>query len=231
MNEEQIFSEIRAALPALVGQEKRMRHILGVEQEAKALSELFCEAGLLQKGEAKKLRLAALVHDITKTKTTEEQLQLCREYGIATDARLQNSSKLLHAYTGGPYAAQRFGTEWIDGDVQRAVRYHTTGRAGMDLLEKLLFLADYIEPGRTWPACVTLRAEFWCPGIEQFDKEALAKHLDRVLIHALDQTLFELLREKQLIDPDTVSARNALLLPQKQSQEENDTKTVEKENA
>ena len=139
MNEEQIFSEIRAALPALVGQEKRMRHILGVEQEAKALSELFCEAGLLQKGEAKKLRLAALVHDITKTKTTEEQLQLCREYGIATDARLQNSSKLLHAYTGGPYAAQRFGTEWIDGDVQRAVRYHTTGRAGMDLLEKLLF--------------------------------------------------------------------------------------------
>ena len=104
MNEEQIFSEIRAALPALVGQEKRMRHILGVEQEAKALSELFCEAGLVQKGEAKKLRLAALVHDITKTKTTEEQLQLCREYGIATDARLQNSSKLLHAYTGGPYA-------------------------------------------------------------------------------------------------------------------------------
>jgi HD superfamily phosphohydrolase YqeK len=97
VNEEQIFSEIRAALPALVGQEKRMRHILGVEQEAKALSELFCEAGLLQKGEAKKLRLAALVHDITKTKTTEEQLQLCREYGIATDARLQNSSKLLES--------------------------------------------------------------------------------------------------------------------------------------
>ena len=231
MNEEQIFSEIRAALPALVGQEKRMRHILGVEQEAKALSELFCAAGLLQKGEAKKLHLAALVHDITKTKTTEEQLQLCRKYGIATDARLQNSPKLLHAYTGGPYAAQRFGAEWIDGDVQRAVRYHTTGRAGMDLLEKLLFLADYIEARRTWPACVTLRAEFWCPGIEQFDKEALSKHLDRVLIHALDQTLFELLREKQLIDPDTVSARNALLLPQKQLQEENDTKTVEKENA
>lgn len=231
MNEEQIFSQIRAALPALVGQEKRMRHILGVEEEAKALSELFCAAGLLQKGEAKKLHLAALVHDITKTKTTAEQLQLCREYGIATDARLQNSPKLLHAYTGGPYAAQRFGAEWIDDDVQRAVRYHTTGRAGMDLLEKLLFLADYIEARRTWPACVTLRAEFWCPGIERFDKEALSKHLDRVLIHALDQTLFELLSEKQLIDPDTVSARNALLLSQKQLQEKTDTKTVEKENA
>lgn len=228
--DEQIFPQIRAALPAIVGQEKRMRHILGVEAEAAALAKLFCAAGLLRDEEAQKLRLGALVHDITKTKTTEEQLALCREYGIAVDARLAHSPKLLHAYTAGPYAARRFGEALIDADVQRAVRYHTTGRAGMDLLEKLLFLADYIEAGRTWPACVALRAEFWRPEIRNLDGAALSEHLDTVLIHALDRTLSELVEQEQLIDPDTVAARNALMLC-KQIKEETDRNIAEKENA
>ncbi|MCD7748548.1 MAG: bis(5'-nucleosyl)-tetraphosphatase (symmetrical) YqeK, partial [Oscillospiraceae bacterium] len=88
---------------------------------------------------------AAIVHDITKKLTMAEQLILCDKYAIILDERERVSEKLLHARTGAAFAAELFG---CPDHIVQAVRWHTTGRPDMTTLEQIIYLADYIEPGR-----------------------------------------------------------------------------------
>lgn len=116
----------------------RVAHVRGTEQEARKLAARW---GV----DAEDAAEAAIVHDITKKCTYEEQLYLCEKYGIILDTCERESEKLLHAVTGGPFAADLFG---IPEHIIEAVRWHTTGRPGMTDLERVVYLADYIEPGR-----------------------------------------------------------------------------------
>ena len=128
--------------------EKRYLHTLGCEETAAALARRYgaCEASA---------RAAALLHDITKELDTPEQLKLCASYDIIPDKIQRESSALLHALTGAAVAAHVFHAP---EEIARAIRYHTTGRAGMALLEKIIYLADYIEPGRAFPGVEKVRA-------------------------------------------------------------------------
>ena len=98
-----------------------------------------------------------------------------------------------------------------DETVFSAIRWHTTGKAGMTLTEKLMYLADFIEPTRTFPDCVRLRGYFYSR-IGENDKNAV---LDSTLILSFDMTVTELISSGQPIHPDTVAARNYLILKQK----------------
>ncbi|MBQ8545816.1 MAG: bis(5'-nucleosyl)-tetraphosphatase (symmetrical) YqeK [Clostridia bacterium] len=183
--------------------EKRYLHTEGVSKEAKALARLF----LPQKED--KLYLAGLLHDITKDYCKEEHLNMCNEFGIAVPNGI--APKLLHAKTGAAFAQKLFGREYVDDEVYGAIYYHTTGRENMTLFEMLIYLADYIEEGRTFEDCVVLRKFF-------YDNIASAKTyndklevLRKTMIFSFDLTIKNLILEEKLIDNDTINARNYFL--------------------
>ena len=126
---------------------RRVPHVLGAEQEAIRLC-------IRYGGDVEKARRAALLHDCTKRLSPEEHFALCERYGIVLDDAERANPKLLHALTGAAIAREVYG---MDDEIVNAVRYHTTGRAGMSLLEKIMYLADYIEPSREFPGVEELR--------------------------------------------------------------------------
>lgn len=140
------LSQLRAVALSYL-KARRVPHVLGTEQEAIRLCVRYG-------GDVEKARRAALLHDCTKRLEPEEQFDLCRRYGIALDDAERGNPKLLHAVTGAAIARNVYG---MDDEIVRAIRYHTTGRAHMSLLEKIMYLADYIEPSRDFPGVEELR--------------------------------------------------------------------------
>ena len=94
------------------------------------------------------------MHDITKKLSYDEQLLLCKKYATMTDNAETSSEWLLHAPTGAAYAYEELG---VSEEVRDAIRWHTTGKADMTLLEKIIYLADYIEPNRDFEGLEELR--------------------------------------------------------------------------
>ena len=126
---------------------KRVPHVRGCEEEAVRLAKRWG-------ADPEQAAEAAILHDCTKRLPLPEQLNLCRKYGIVPDTLEGGSEKLLHAKTGAAIAEQEFGAA---PEVAEAIRWHTTGRAGMSLLEKIVYMADYIEPNRSFPGVEELR--------------------------------------------------------------------------
>ena len=126
---------------------KRIAHVAGCESEAVKLAMRWGE-------DPETAAEAGILHDITKKLNFEEQLILCGKYGIINDNLELGSPKLLHAKTGAALARDLFG---ISDRVYNAIRWHTTGKPDMTLLEKIIYLADYIEPTRDFPGVEKLR--------------------------------------------------------------------------
>ncbi len=185
---------------------KRMRHVLGVEKEAAEL------AGLLLPGAGAEplLRAAALLHDVTKELSVAEHVALLESAGITPSPIELAAPKTLHAISA-PVLIGREYPGFADPDLLSAVRWHTTGRAGMTLPEKIIYLADYIEPTRTWPDCVKLRDAFRSASPEKMTPGKLDAHLRSILILSFDFTVRSLLDEGQPVHPATNEARNALI--------------------
>ena len=167
---------------------KRMPHVLGTEQEAVRL------AGQYGADETQ-ARIAALLHDCTKKLDMDRQLALCRQYGIPLDDLEQHALKLLHAKTGAAVARDIFG---VKDAVYEAIRWHTTGKPDMTLLEKVIYLADYIEPNRDFPGVDELR-------------RAVYDDLDKGLLMGLSDTIDEMERMGNPVHHDTLEARDFLL--------------------
>ena len=161
--------------------------MLGTEQEAIRLAERYG-------ADVEKARVAALLHDCTKKLDMDEQLALCRRYGIELDELEREALKLLHAKTGAAIARDVFG---VDDEIYSAIRWHTTGRAGMTLLEKIMYLADYIEPSRDFPGVDKLRAVCY-------------KDLDEGLLMGLEMTIEEMTGMGNPVHRATIEARDAL---------------------
>lgn len=126
---------------------KRVPHVRGCEEEAIRLARRW--------GADEHLAAeAAILHDITKRLELKEQLILCDKYGIIPDTLEAKSEKLLHSKTGAALAREAFG---VCDEVCEAIRWHTTGKADMSLLEKIIYLADYIEPTRDFEGVEKLR--------------------------------------------------------------------------
>lgn len=118
---------------------KRYEHTLGVEYTAAALAMRYgCDL--------RSARTAGLLHDCAKCLTDEKRLSVCRKNKIPMTALEKKNPFLLHGKVGAYLAEQKYGIK--DADILNAIRNHTTGRQGMSLLEKIVFVADYIEPCR-----------------------------------------------------------------------------------
>ena len=127
---------------------KRVAHVLGTERTAAELARRYG----MDETEA---RVAALLHDCTKKLEIEEQLKLCEQYDIDMDEMEWETLKLQHSRTGAEIARHVFG---VSDEVYSAIRYHTTGRPNMTLLEKILYIADYMEPNRNFDGVEEIRA-------------------------------------------------------------------------
>jgi len=165
---------------------KRMPHVLGTEQEAVRLARQYG-------ADETQARIAALLHDCTKKLDMDQQLALCAQYHIQLDDLEQHALKLLHAKTGAAIARDVFA---VDDAVYRAIYWHTTGHADMTLLEKIIYLADYIEPSRDFPGVDDLRQ---------------AVHADRGLLKALDDSIQDMRQWGNPVHHNTLDARDYLL--------------------
>lgn len=184
---------------------KRFVHTVAVEEMVVRLCALYCPEYTLP------LRAAALLHDLTKELTPDAQEDLCRAYDIPVDDLQRLSPKTYHAKTAAARIVRDFPA-FADPIIIDAVRWHTTGRAGMTLTEKLLYLADYIDDSRTFPSCVLLRRYFFGAEPELMTREEREKHLRATLLLSYEHTLKDLLAEGAPIDEDTIRARNELLV-------------------
>ena len=138
--------------------------------------------------------MAALLHDSTKKLDMPEQLALCREYGIQLDELEQWALKLLHSKTGAAIARDVFG---VDDEIYNAIWYHTTGHADMTLLEKIIYIADYIEPSRDFPGVDRLR-------------KVCYESLDAGVLLGLEMTVEEMTAMGNPVHRATLEARDFL---------------------
>ena len=167
---------------------KRMPHVLGTEQEAVRLAERYG-------ADVTKARVAALLHDCTKKLDMAEQLALCERYRIPLDELERKALKLLHSKTGAAIARDVFA---VDDEVYNAILYHTTGKPDMTLLEKIIYLADYIEPTRDFP------------GVEEL-RRTVYEDLDRGLLLGLTMTIQEMEELGNPVHHMTRDARDYLM--------------------
>ena len=128
--------------------DERVPHVDGVESTAVRLAERWGE-------DPDDAAEAGILHDVTKAQGKEKQLKLCKKYGIMLETAEIENPALLHALTGAALAKERFGST---DEICSAIRWHTTGRPGMTTLEKIVYLADYIEPTRDFEGLEELRA-------------------------------------------------------------------------
>jgi len=181
---------------------KRLAHTKAVAEECDALAKLFS----LGDTDTLKLHIAALLHDCTKEFKGADQVKLCEKYGIPYTHDDLDSPKVFHSRTGAAEAKEKFGA---DDEICLLISSHTTGRAGMSLCEKLLYLADYIEPTRTFSDCVELRKLFY--GAVKASKKPLDDILNETLTVSFDMTIRCLLCDGETIHPATIEARNSLI--------------------
>lgn len=141
------WEDLRACSYSMI-RAKRIPHVQGCEQEAVKLARRWG-------ADEDAARAAAILHDCTKYLDLEEQLSLCKKYGIILDKMEQKMVKLLHSKTGAAIARWEYG---MPEPVYDAICWHTTGKPDMTTLEKILYIADYMEPTRDFEGVEKLRA-------------------------------------------------------------------------
>lgn len=168
--------------------EKRYRHILGVEETAAEMISFYADADI----EAEyTVRAAALLHDVTKNKGNEWYARFISYESIDAPDDEKFSPELLHALTAPTYIAKTYPS-FAAPEVLSAVFKHTTGDGEMSLFDKIICLADYIEKGRTHPSCIELRERFFAFDFSSANKEEKIRHLDGVLLESLTRTVSHL---------------------------------------
>lgn len=175
--DEQFIEIIRGRLtPA------RFRHSLAVAEEAERLARKYG-------ADPAKARTAGILHDILKDAGEDAQLQIFQDFAILLDNVERQAPKLWHARAGAVFIEKVLGVE--DRDIVTAVRYHTTGRAGMSLLEKVLFIADFTSADRDYKDVDVMR-------------RLADEDLSAAMRYALSYTIRDLVKKQAAIHPDTL---------------------------
>lgn len=179
-------ADLRAVSYSMI-RAKRIAHVRGAEQEAVRLAQCWG-------ANAEHARRAAILHDCTKYLTLDEQLAVCEQYRVALDDMERGAVKLLHSKTGAALARYVFGEA---EEVCQAICWHTTGKADMTLLEKILYIADYMEPTRDFD------------GVERL-RDLAYTDLDAAVLLGTEMSVEEMSRWGSPIHPNTLAARDFL---------------------
>jgi predicted HD superfamily hydrolase involved in NAD metabolism len=168
---------------------QRYQHTLGVMETAISLAKRYG-------ADVKKAELAAIFHDYAKFRPKGEMRKIIIEQNMPKDL-LEYNTELWHAPVGAYLVEKEVGIS--DKEILDAIRYHTSGRENMTLLEKVIYLADYIEPGRSFP------------GVDEV-RELAQKDLNEALVQSISNTIAFLMKKKQPIYPETFKTYNALVM-------------------
>ena len=187
------WDDLRACSYSMI-RAKRIPHVRGCEEEAVRLARRWG-------ANPDDARAAAILHDCTKYLNLEEQLSLCEKYGILLDDMERVTLKLLHAKTGAAIAGEEYG---MSEAICSAIYYHTTGRADMTQLEKILYIADYMEPSRDFD------------GVERL-RELVYRDLDAAVRLGLEMTIEEMKGYGSPVHEKTLEALDFLRKEQKKN--------------
>lgn len=180
------LQELRCVAASMV-KAKRLPHIRGTEETAVGLARRWG-------ANPETLRRAAILHDCTKYFSLEEDIAICDQYGVPLDELERVSEKLLHAKSGAALARYVFGQSM---EVFQAILYHTTARGNMTTEEKILYLADYIEPNRDFPEVEEMR-------------RLAEESLDRAVLFGVQLSIREMLELNRVVHHNTLEAEVSL---------------------
>lgn len=169
----------------------RYQHSLGVAETAVFLAERF---GI----DREQAQVAGLLHDCAREFPNEDLIQEAEKRQIAVEPVEKQMPLLLHAYVGARLVVEKYGVN--DKAVEQAIWRHTVGGAQMTELDKIIWFADMIEPQRDYP------------GVEKLRELSRTASLDEMMLAGLTQSISFVLQKGGLIHPDTVIARNEILL-------------------
>ncbi|MGV8983040.1 bis(5'-nucleosyl)-tetraphosphatase (symmetrical) YqeK [Clostridium sp.] len=173
--------------------EGRLQHSLGVSETAVALAIKYGE-------NIESARIAGLIHDCGKNMKGDQLIEVASEHGMQIDKIYLQNPSILHGLVGSIIAREVMDIQ--DEDILASICYHTTGRENMSILEKIIYIADYIEPLRKFNGVEELRI------LSYID-------LDAAIIQSLENTILYVISRKELLHMDTVRARNYLLSKEK----------------
>lgn len=185
--------DYRAVIRSFLG-DKRYEHSLCVARAAKELARTYG-------ADEKKAETAGILHDVMKDLTQEEQLKRMARYGILLTDVEKSAPKLWHAMLAAEYLRREL--KIADPEILDAVRYHTTGRENMTLLDKVVFIADFISDDRDYPGVETMRA-------------AAKESLEKAMLEGFAFTIKDLAGSERPIHPDTIAAYNRTVLQKQQ---------------
>ncbi len=183
MDRSKALAIIEATLP-----EHRYKHTVGVMETAISLAKRYG-------ANEKKAEIAAIFHDYAKFRPKDEMRKMVLDYRLPNEL-LEFGDELLHAPCGAILVREKIGI--TDQEIFDAIYYHTTGRPEMTLLEKVIYLADYIEPGRQFK------------GVEEVRALAI-EDINEAIIQSLVNTMQFLMNKKQAIFPETLATYNTLV--------------------
>ncbi len=183
------YKECKRIVKSRMG-DKRFTHSENVAKEAEKLAALYG-------ADEQKAKLAGILHDVTKETPNEEQLQIMERDGIILSKMQMSSPKLWHSISGAAFIHAELGID--DEDILNAVRYHTSGRAGMSLLEKIIFVADFTSDERDYD------------GVETMRKKS-RRSLEEAMHFGLSFTLSDLIKRERTIEPNAVACYNDIIL-------------------
>lgn len=194
MSLEQMKEELKKRLKP-----SRFRHSLGVEETAVFLADRF---GV----DEEQARVAGLLHDCAREFRNEDMVKEAEKRGIAIGEVERSMPLLLHADIGAQRVREIYGVD--DKDVSQAIARHTVGGPQMTKLDKIIWYADMIEPGRDFP------------GVDELRKLAKTASLDEMLLAGLSRSIIFVVKKGHLVHPATVLARNEILLSQQHEAED-----------
>lgn len=170
--------------------EYRFHHSKMVAKAARELAEKYG-------ADINKAEIAGILHDITKEEPKNNQLQLIEDNGIMLDSVTNSNEQILHAVSGSAYCEFILGIK--DREILDAIRFHTTARADMSLLEKIVFIADFISEDRTYPDIEIMRQE-------------AQKSLEHGMKYALTFVIKSLVERGRCVHLDAIDAYNEIIM-------------------
>lgn len=169
---------------------KRYIHSLNVAKAAEHLAKKYG-------ADVKKAKIAGILHDITKETPYDQQLQIIKSNGIILDNVQEFSPKTWHAISGCVYAEKNLAIK--DNDILNAIRYHTSGRAGMSLLEKVIFVADFVGDERNYNGVEIMRAK-------------AERSLEEAMLYGVSFSVQDLINRQCAVDFNTLTLYNELIM-------------------
>ena len=185
------MDKIKECLLKTIG-EKRLGHSIRVMNEARKLAKTYSI-------DEESAAISGLLHDCGRYGSKDELLKKAKEFDIILNDIYTENVNLLHAPLGARVAKEIYDIS--DNDILNAIRYHTTGRENMSMLEKIVYMADYIEPKRDFNGIEEIRSICY----EE-------KDIDKALKMSIDNTIMYIIKNEEIIHGDTIKARNYLLL-------------------